>query len=87
MPPEATVIREAVTAVLVEKGRAVGVRTAAGTYRGGSVILCCGGASYPGTGSNGDGYKLAAAVGPHHRNAHTALWRAFGGAGAPGAAS
>ena len=59
----ATVIREAVTAVLVEKGRAVGVRTAAGTYRGGSVILCCGGASYPGTGSNGDGYKLAAAVG------------------------
>ena len=59
----ATVIREAVTAVLVENGRAVGVRTAAGTYRGGSVILCCGGASYPGTGSNGDGYKLAAAVG------------------------
>ena len=59
----ATVIREAVTAVLVEKGRAVGVRTVAGTYRGGSVILCCGGASYPGTGSNGDGYKLAAAVG------------------------
>ena len=56
-------VPEAVTAVLVEKGRAVGVRTAAGTYRGGSVILCCGGASYPGTGSNGDGYKLAAAVG------------------------
>ena len=30
---------------------------------GATVILCCGGASYPGTGSNGDGYKLAAAVG------------------------
>lgn len=38
-------------------------RYAAGEYRGRGVILCCGGASYPGTGSNGDGYKLAAALG------------------------
>ena len=59
----AAIVREAVTAVLVENGEAVGVRTAAGEYRGRGVILCCGGASYPGTGSNGDGYKLAAAVG------------------------
>lgn len=59
----AAIVREAVTAVLVENGEAVGVRTAAGEYRGRGVILCCGGASYPGTGSNGDGYKLAAALG------------------------
>lgn len=38
-------------------------RYAAGEYRGRGVILCCGGSSYPGTGSNGDGYKLAAALG------------------------
>ncbi len=68
------------TAVLVENGEAVGVRTAAGEYRGRGVILCCGGASYPGTGSNGDGYKLAAAVGHTIVTAH-ALFGAFGGAG------
>ena len=59
----ATVVREAVKEVLVEEGRAVGVTTDAGTYQGRSVILCCGGASYPGTGSNGDGYRLARALG------------------------
>ena len=59
----ATVVREAVKEVLVEEGRAVGVATEAGAYQGRSVILCCGGASYPGTGSNGDGYRLAAALG------------------------
>ena len=46
-----------------ESGAVDRVRTAAGEYRGRGVILCCGGASYPGTGSNGDGYKLAAALG------------------------
>lgn len=40
----AAIVREAVTAVLVENGEAVGVRTAAGEYRGRGVILCCGGA-------------------------------------------
>ena len=59
----ARVVRETVTEVLVREGRAAGVRTAGGEYRGRSVILACGGASYPGTGSNGDGYKLAAALG------------------------
>ena len=60
---DAAVVREAVTQVLVENGRAVGVKTAQGAYRGRRVILCCGGASYPGTGSNGDGFRLAAALG------------------------
>ena len=59
----ATVVREEVKEVLVEEGRAVGVATEAGAYQGRSVILCCGGASYPGTGSNGDGYRLARDLG------------------------
>jgi predicted Rossmann fold flavoprotein len=29
----------------------------------GAVVVCCGGASYPGTGSTGDGYKLARQAG------------------------
>lgn len=29
----------------------------------GSVVICCGGASYPGTGSTGDGYRLARQAG------------------------
>ncbi len=52
------------------KGRAVSLLQEDNTVRGvrlengkelfaGSVILACGGASYPGTGSNGDGYRLA----------------------------
>ena len=59
----AAVVRETVTQVLTENGRAVGGKTPQGTYRGRRVILACGGASYPGTGSNGDGYRLAAALG------------------------
>ena len=60
---EAQVIRQAVTEVLTEDGRAVGVKTAQGAYHAQGGILCCGGASYPGTGSNGDGYKLASQLG------------------------
>jgi predicted Rossmann fold flavoprotein len=59
----AQVVREPVTQVLTENGRVVGVKTSQGTYHGRSVILCCGGASYPGTGSNGDGFRLAKALG------------------------
>ena len=60
---KAQVIRQAVIEVLTEDGRAVGVKTAQGAYHAQGVILCCGGASYPGTGSNGDGYKLASQLG------------------------
>lgn len=59
----AQVVREPVTQVLTENGRVVGVKTPQGTYYGRSVILACGGASYPGTGSNGDGFRLAKALG------------------------
>lgn len=59
----AQVVREPVTQVLTKNGRVVGVKTPQGTYHGRSVILACGGASYPGTGSNGDGFRLAKALG------------------------
>ena len=55
--------KDTVTAVLTQDGAVTGVRTAAGEIPADAVILACGGASYPGTGSNGDGYKLAKALG------------------------
>lgn len=57
------VLREPAAAVLVENGAVTGLRTASGEYLAKSVLLACGGASYPGTGSNGDGFRLAAALG------------------------
>lgn len=49
-----------------KKARAVGVRLADGhEYMADSVIVAAGGRSYPGTGSTGDGSRLAAALGHH----------------------
>jgi len=52
-----------VTDILVNKGHVVGVRTESKTYPAAAVIMSTGGASFPGTGSTGDGYRIAAAVG------------------------
>ncbi len=49
--------------VLTENGAVCGVETDKEQYFSPTVLLACGGASYPGTGSNGDGARLAAAVG------------------------
>jgi len=64
--------------LVVQAGRVIGVQVgapatrrgqtprtppAAGLYRAPAVIVATGGASYPGTGSTGDGYRLAEAVG------------------------
>jgi predicted flavoprotein YhiN len=49
--------------IIVEDGRAAGVKCRGGEYRGGAVILAVGGASYPGTGSTGDGYAMAEKAG------------------------
>ena len=57
------IVQETVSAVLTEGGNVTGVRTQAGEYCGKAVILACGGASYPGTGSTGDGYRFAARLG------------------------
>lgn len=61
------VVREPVSAVLAEEGAVRGVRTPAGEYGASSVLLACGGASYPGTGSNGGGFRLAEALGHYIR--------------------
>jgi predicted Rossmann fold flavoprotein len=69
--------RSPVKQLLVEGGRVVGVRvsgnqvssekpgfsSAGQVYRADGVIVATGGASYPATGSTGDGYRLAASVG------------------------
>lgn len=44
-------------------GNIKGVKTISGFYEADAVILSAGGASYPGTGSDGSGVKLAAKVG------------------------
>ena len=52
-----------VTEITVKDGVATGVKTTNGHFTADKVILCAGGASYPGTGSDGGGTKLAAKVG------------------------
>ena len=49
--------------ILVDKGCVAGVRTDSEMYPAAAVILAAGGSSFPGTGSTGDGYRLAAAAG------------------------
>ncbi len=50
--------------ILTEEGKAVGVRCENGKeFSADSVIIATGGKSYPVTGSTGDGYKMAEAVG------------------------
>lgn len=55
---------EAVAQVNIENQKIVSVKTQTGKiYFADAVILATGGASYPGTGSTGDGYSLAEKVG------------------------
>ncbi|MFC1799531.1 NAD(P)/FAD-dependent oxidoreductase [Candidatus Eisenbacteria bacterium] len=56
--------RSPVECLVVERGRVVGVQMARGrVFHGGAVIVATGGASYPASGSTGDGYRLAESVG------------------------
>ncbi|MBN1978571.1 MAG: aminoacetone oxidase family FAD-binding enzyme, partial [Anaerolineae bacterium] len=56
--------RSPVEQLLVEGDRIAGVMDARERlYHGNAVIIATGGASYPATGSTGDGYRLAEAVG------------------------
>lgn len=58
------IIKEAkVTEIIISQERACGVRTIKGEYYADNILLATGGMSYPLTGSTGDGYKLAAALG------------------------
>ena len=58
-----TARNEAVTEILQENGRVSGVRTGKNSYEASWVILATGGVSYPATGSTGDGYAFAKALG------------------------
>ena len=52
-----------VTEILTDEGKACGVRAGGKAYRANWVILATGGVSYPATGSTGDGYAIAKALG------------------------
>lgn len=57
------IIKQRVTGITTENGVCTGVKAGGREYRSGSVILASGGRSYPSTGSTGDGYRLAQALG------------------------
>ena len=63
MQKNVRLIKAEVKSLIIENGEIRGVNTTAGKIAGDSVILCCGGASYPVTGSDGSGYRLAKAAG------------------------
>ncbi|MBP2642907.1 MAG: hypothetical protein H6Q67_794 [Firmicutes bacterium] len=52
-----------VTQIIQKEGKVTGVETKQGVYEADAVILTTGGASYPGTGSSGDGYLMARTLG------------------------
>ena len=55
--------QETVRSILVQDGAVSGVKTERGPITCGCVLLCTGGVSYPLTGSTGDGYAMARALG------------------------
>ena len=54
---------EKVEALLMEEGRAGGVRTSGGEYHAHTVVIATGGLGYPQLGAEGDGLKLAREAG------------------------
>lgn len=57
------IVQDTVQSLETENGEAVGVKGEKQTYFADSVLVCCGGMSYPLTGSTGDGYLLARQAG------------------------
>ena len=57
------ILRERAAEITAEDGRVTGVQTDRRHHPGDAVVLATGGVSYPGTGSTGDGYAMAAALG------------------------
>lgn len=56
-------VSERATDIVIVEGKATGVTTNKGFYKGDKIILATGGLSYQSTGSTGDGYKLAKKAG------------------------
>lgn len=57
------IIRARVSDIIIENDKAVGVVTYEGEKRHEAVIVATGGVSYPGTGSTGDGHRMARDLG------------------------
>ena len=57
--------RTRVTGIVVASGLAAGVKIGNDVLPAKAVVLATGGSSYPATGSSGDGYRMASAVGHH----------------------
>ena len=57
------IIHKRVSSLIIEDGICCGVKAGGEEFRSGSVLIACGGKSYPNTGSTGDGYKLAESAG------------------------
>lgn len=57
------IINKKVDSLIIEDNKAIGVIAGSERYGARTVIVCTGGASYPRTGSTGDGYRFAKSVG------------------------
>lgn len=57
------ILNKRVEGLIIENGKACGVVADGESYASKSVIVCTGGASYPKTGSSGDGYRFARKAG------------------------
>ena len=57
------IVHKRVGKLIIEDGVCKGVIADGKEYRSGSVLIACGGKSYPNTGSTGDGYTLAESAG------------------------
>ena len=56
-------IHDIARALILENQTVIGVKGEIESYFADSVVICCGGKSYPLTGSTGDGYRLAKQAG------------------------
>lgn len=63
LKPNVKLIKDEVTSLITSDGVIKGIKTLKGKYEADKVILCNGGVSYPQTGSDGSGYKIAKEVG------------------------
>lgn len=57
------IVRSRVQKLLFDGGKCIGVRAGGSDCRSSSVLIACGGKSYPATGSTGDGYEFARSAG------------------------
>ena len=63
LQPNVELVKDEVKDIIIKDGKIWGVKGILRQYNGDRVIVCCGGTSYPQTGSDGSGYKLAKKAG------------------------